>query len=96
MKKHLLAFVADKDGNQVFLHADLAGVEYLIKELEYLRKELKNNDCPHTHLFSEDWGSGELSTSTMLNKDAEGLAVHHLKMYGWNNEWVKKHGFKRS
>jgi len=95
MEKRLLAFVTDKEHGQDFVHADLAGVNYLIKELEYLRSELEKNDCPHTHLFSKEWGGGELSISTMMDRN-EGMPVHHLNIYGWNDEWVDKHEFKRS
>jgi len=95
MEKHLLALVADPDDGQVHLHADLGGVDFLIGELEKIKKQLLAEECPHTHLFSEEWGGGELSVSTMLD-NRQGLPVHHLKVFGWNEEWVEKHGFTRS
>lgn len=43
---HLLSFVAW--GQCVAIHADLAGLTMLIDQLEGLREQLKENDCPHS------------------------------------------------
>lgn len=96
MKKHLLALVVDADGQQVFVHLDRAGVDHLIRQLEHIRKGLDANDCPHVHLFSSEWGDGELSISTAMDQGQAGRPIHHLKIHGWNEEWVTKHGFERS
>ena len=94
MKKHLLSLVVDKEAQQVFLHLDKAGVEYLLARLNFIKRGLDANDCPHTHLFSAGWGGCELSISQMLDR-GDGEPVHHLKIYGWNDEWREKHGFER-
>jgi len=70
---------------------DLEGVDFLISELSKLRKILEQNDCPHTHLFTEDWGGGELTNTSLKDYDMERNQVHHMKIYGWNAEWKKKH-----
>jgi hypothetical protein len=94
IEKRLLAFVYEE--NQIFLHLDSEGVDLLIKELEYIKTKLAENDCPHTHLFSSEWGGWELSSSRVLDGEDTGEPIHHLKIFGWNEEWANKHGFDRS
>lgn len=91
MKKHLLSFVTDEDGNQVSIHVDLAGLEFLLNELGNIKKQLEANDCPHSHLFTEEWGGDELSNTKLANQDNEKNQVHQVKIYGWNEEWKLKH-----
>ena len=90
-EQHLLSVVTDEDGSQVFIHLDLAGVNYLLKELSHLKAQLEDNDCPHFHLFTEEWGGGELTSSKLPDQKDEKHQVHHLKIYGWNEEWKVKH-----
>ena len=91
---HLLSFVTDATGQFVSVHADLRGLEYLIDRLQMLRLGLLENDCPHTHLFASNAGGNDL-TQTMLNdQPAEAIPVWHVKIYGWNEEWARRHGLK--
>jgi hypothetical protein len=87
---HILTFTADREGGQVFIHADAAGLDYLIRSLSRIRKHLDNNVCEHDHLMTDAWGGSEL-TERGLENDAQ--TVHHVKIYGWTPEWVQKHGF---
>ncbi len=87
----LLSFVTDENGDQVFIHADKQGLDLLIKELTWLREKLEGNVCEHTHLMSPDWGGDELTTSKLKDQKDEVNAVHGVKIYGWNEEWKKKH-----
>jgi hypothetical protein len=91
MQEHLLSFVTDQDGNQVFIHADKAGLEYLIQELTRLKKGIEDNDCPHSHFFSAEWGGDSLSLSKLEDLPDEVNQVHHVKIYGWTEEWREKH-----
>ncbi len=91
---HLLSFVTDSDGGYLAVHADLAGVTMLIDELEFLREQLAQNDCPHIHLFSTDSVGKELTTTKLGSDKGEDNVVHHVKVYGWNEEWAVKHGLK--
>ncbi len=91
MKDHLLSLVTDEEGAQVTIHLDLAGVNYLLAELNNIKENLEKNDCPHTHLLSSDWGGSELTTSKLSSQKEEVNSIHHLKVYGWNEEWKKKH-----
>ena len=92
---HLLSFVTDKTGNMVSIHVDLPGVEILIGELELLRQQLRDNDCPHTHLFSPVSGGSELTTTKLMNHPGEDNVACHVKIYGWNDEWANRHGLKQ-
>jgi hypothetical protein len=94
MTSHLLSFVTDKTGSMVTVHADLAGVNFLIDELQLLRNDILKNDCPHTHLFSPIAGGNELSASQLKDQPAEINHVCHVKIYGWNDEWARRHGLK--
>jgi len=78
------------------IHLDLEGVDLLLRELEHVKKKLIEGDCPHTHLFSSEWGGWELSNSRMMDSGDRGVPIHHLKIFGWNEEWAEKHGFDRS
>lgn len=92
MEEKLISFVTDDDGSQLSLHLDLKGCNELIGELEKLKKSLEENDCPHIHLFTEEWGAGELTPTKIASQESEVTQVHHVKIYGWNNEWKVKHG----
>ena len=93
---HLLAFVIDKERDLLSIHLDLAGLDYLISQLEHIRKKLIKNEVEHCHFFSEEWGDGALSISTMGKVSDEGTPIHQINVYGWTDEWVERHGFKRS
>lgn len=94
--QQLLAFVIDKKFDLLYLHVDKAGLDYLLSQLEHIRRKLDQNQVEHFHLFSEDWGDGTLSISDMGNSKGEGRPIHQLNVMGWTDEWVEKHGFKRS
>jgi len=83
---HLLSFVTDASGGYLAVHADLAGFTMLIDELESLREQLELNDCPHTHLFSSNPPPTELTTTKLADQEDEVNMVHHVKIYGWNEE----------
>lgn len=88
----LLSFVTDDNGDRVFIHVDKNGLDLLIKELTWLRKKLEAGACDHTHLMSPDWAGDELTTSKLKDHEDEVNIVHEVKIYGWNDEWKKKHG----
>ena len=91
----MLSVVSEKDGDTVYIHADLEGIQKLESCIANLKRELENNECPHDHLMSKSWGSDEL-TETMLDSErSDGcVQVHHVKLYGWNQEWALKHGLQ--
>lgn len=89
--EHVLALFSDDEG-QVFLHADDKGLEILITALERLRRKISEGKSDHDHLMTEAWaGDGELTEVQGCEKKEH--LVHHLKLYGWTDEWAKKHGF---
>ncbi len=85
---HLLSFATDNDG-QLFIHADIAGVDCLIRSLTHLRQHLNEGVCEHDHFMTESWGGSGLTEQT-LGKGVQ--TIHHVKIYGWTPEWVHKHG----
>jgi len=87
---HTLAFVTDHKG-QLFVHADARGLSVLIASLERLKKKAEAGECDHDHLFTDAWAGGELSEKVGCEK--EGDLIHHVKLYGWTEEWARKHGF---
>jgi len=88
--KHLLTVVADHEG-QVYIHADSAGLDYLITALQGLKAQVDEGHSDHDHLMSESWAGAELSENAGLKP--EGSIVHHVKVYGWTKEGLKANGF---
>lgn len=95
-RSHLLSFVTDHTGAYLAVHADLAGITLLIDELERLRVQLLDNECPHTHLFLNPPPHGELTGTKLPAQDEEVHTVYHVKIYGWNEEWACRHGLKQN
>ena len=92
---HLLSFVTDATGAYLAVHADLAGITILIDQLKSLREQLELNDCPHAHLFAGS-PNRELTTTKLDSQEGEVNVVHHVKIYGWNDEWARRHGLVSS
>jgi hypothetical protein len=90
--RHLLSFVTDETGSMVTVHADIGGLDLLLGELQLLRAQLLAGECPHTHLFSEECGGDELSLGRLAEQAAEVNRVHHVKIYGWTDQWAARHG----
>ena len=86
---HVLSFATDKDGDQLFIHADAKGLDHLIRSLTRIRQKLDQDYCDHDHLMTDAWAGSELSERSM----ADGVhLIHHVKIYGWTKEWSQKHG----
>ena len=89
----MLSIVVDQAGEVVYLHADLVGLEALERAIASLRKRVANGECQDSHLFSEAWGGAELTESMMPQEQSTGCRqVHHVKLYGWTQEWAYNHG----
>jgi hypothetical protein len=86
---HILSFATGKDGDQLFIHADAEGLDHLIRTLTQLRRKIDEDVCDHTHLMTDAWAGSELSERSM----ADGVhVIHHVKIYGWTQEWILNHG----
>ena len=92
-KDPLLSFVTSRSGDYLAIHLDLLGVDKLIDELQLIKNQLEMDDCPHSHLFAWDSENG-LTQSKIETQSNENNIVQHVKIYGWNEEWAKKHGLK--
>ena len=92
--EHVLSFFTDAAGDQLFVHADAAGLDLLIHRLTRLRGHLDRGECEHEHLFTTAWsGAGDLTTRGV----AEGEhVVQHVKIYAWTPEWASKHELRDS
>jgi hypothetical protein len=77
MSKHLLTFEVDRLGERIEIHADSAGLEFLIRELQRLR-EVSTQD--HTHLMTDDWGGSGLSGE---RQNATSELLKHVKIFKW-------------
>ena len=89
---HVLSFIGDADGHQLFVHADAAGLDLLIGRLTRLRAHLDRSECEHEHLFTTAWsGSGDLSTRGAGKSER---VILHVKIYAWTAEWGAKHQLK--
>jgi hypothetical protein len=86
---HILAFATDREGSQVFIHADVPGLDHLIRALTHIRQKVAAGACEHDHMMTDAWGGNEL-TERVTDSDAH--TVHHVKIYGWTPEWIQKHG----
>ena len=91
-QEHVFALFADNDG-QAFLHADDKGLEILITALQRLRQKISEDKCDHDHLMTEAWG-GDGELTEIEGSENQGQLIHHLKLYGWTDEWAKKNEFK--
>jgi hypothetical protein len=91
-EKYLLSVVAEKDCDTVYIHTNRKGLDRLSRSIDRLRKHLENNDCDHDHFFTVAWAGDEL-TETMLEQETNAgcRQIHHIKLYTWTDEWVKKH-----
>jgi hypothetical protein len=88
----VLSAVAEPEGDVIYIHADAAGVAMLEKVVAHLKKGLGDGDCPHDHLMSLSWGGNELTESMLAQERAKGCKqVHHVKVYGWTDEWASRH-----
>ena len=79
-EEHLLTIELDNDGKQVFIHGDPQGLELLAKSLSRLAEGARQGKCEHDHLYSENWGSWELTTEP---QQEIGVVADHLKIYAW-------------
>lgn len=88
---HVLGLVTNEHGDRVTMHLDLAGVDLLIAKLQALREQLRQGECPHLHLHA--WGvpGDELTPTQLQDQPNEATSVTHLKIYGWNAEWLDRH-----
>ena len=87
---YVLSFATDQERDQLFIHADAAGLDYLIRSLARIRQSIDANICDHDHLMTAAWGGSEL---TERGLDEGTRTVQHVKIYGWTPEWIQKHGF---
>lgn len=77
MNKHMLSFELDRSAGKLEIHADDAGLEFLIQQLSLLRRAVGQD---HVHLMTEDWGGSGLSNQKQ--NEASDL-LNHVKIFKW-------------
>lgn len=80
MPEHLLTFEMAKDGDELFIHADAAGLRYLASVLTRLAQHAEAGRKEHTHLMTEDWAGSEL---TSIAQSSEDHLLHKVTIHGW-------------
>jgi hypothetical protein len=80
MPDHLLTFELAKDGDELFIHADAAGLRYLASALTRLAQHAEAGRKEHTHLMTEDWSGHELSS---VAQGTDGSLLHQVTIHGW-------------
>ena len=80
MPEHLLTFELVKNGDELLIHADAAGLRYLASALTRLAQYAEEGRKEHTHLMTEEWSGHELSA---IPQDSETSLLHHVTIHGW-------------
>jgi len=88
---YTLAFFRSEQ-DMVSVHADVRGLDVLIASLQRIKAQIEAGVCDHDHLISASCAGGELSE---IKGSETGTLVHHVKIYGWTQEWIAKHGFEQ-
>lgn len=88
-----LSVSSNADGDVVHLHANEAGLRLLRDKIDRMLRDTSRDGADHSHFFTRDWGSDDLSKA-MLKKDAaDGFrVVHCLDVHCWNERWRLEHG----
>lgn len=75
---YLLTFELSEKKNELCIHTDETGMEFLIGELTRLSERVKNDKTDHIHLMTKEWGGGELSSESQGEE-----ILNHVKIYCW-------------
>lgn len=85
-----LGFEVDREVEQLSIHGDPDGLRRLAKQLERLASAVEaSGEMDHLHLFSEQWGDGEISSAA---RDTACHPIHHVKFYVWPKENARERG----
>ena len=91
----MLSVVTEPEGDVVYIHADASGVADLERLVAYLKDGISAGECPHDHFHSPSWGGKDLAETMLPQEREKGCKqVHHVKFYGWTEEWALRHGLK--
>lgn len=75
-------FTIEANDDFIEIHLNDAGIDYLIKRLNSLKKYSEND---HEHLFTSDLGGNEI-TNIKQNLDEKMKLMHHLKLVYWKDK----------
>ncbi|MDB6124629.1 MAG: hypothetical protein JWQ71_3622 [Pedosphaera sp.] len=80
MPDHLLTFELGKDGDELFIHGDAAGLRYLARVALRLAEHAEANRREHDHLMTEEWAGQELSS---VAQDPASSLLNQVTIRGW-------------
>lgn len=80
MSKRLLSFELSHDKNEIEIHANDAGLSFLLEALNQLAA---NPSDEHIHLMTPKWGGNELSDDL---QNTDNTVINHARIFLWSNE----------
>jgi hypothetical protein len=80
MPDHLLTFELAKEGDELLIHADAAGLRYLASALARLAQHAEAGRKEHAHMTTEDWSGHELSS---VAQGTDCSLLHQVTIHGW-------------
>lgn len=95
MDNHLLSFAVNEECTMISLHADIGRLNLMIDSLVRLRDLVAAGKCEDLHFFADEALGGELTSTMLTDSASEARVAQHVKVYGWTEEWAKRHGLLR-
>jgi hypothetical protein len=80
MPSHKLTFELSAAGDELFVHADVAGLRFLSQQLTQLASQAEKGRKEHVHLMTEEWAGNEL---TSAQQDAESTLLNKVNIHAW-------------
>jgi hypothetical protein len=80
MTDHLLTFELSKDGDELCIHGDAAGLRYLARIVLRLADYAEGGRKDHNHLMTAAWAGHELSS---VAKDSSAVLLNKVTIHGW-------------
>lgn len=85
MPDYLLSFELNDEKDQLKIHGDKEGLEFLINTLNKLVEHTKESYFDHDHLWTEEWAGNELSSESQ-----GGEIINHVKIYCYKGDKFQK------
>ena len=81
MPDYLLNFELGGNHNEILIHGDEKGLQFLIDKLSRLLAHTKEGHFDHDHLMTEEWGGNELSSESQGDE-----IINQVKIYCWKGD----------
>lgn len=80
MQEHTLSFELSKDGCELVIHADVAGLHYLASVLTRLARKAEQGVKDHEHMMTPEWSGHGLSSKA---RDRSAALLNKVTIHGW-------------